>query len=171
MRVSILLKTPRKFKQLQLSKWLILQIDMKITVEISSLKKGSSNTITGIINVSTDGFAFPEKSWNDSVVIVINWWLSSLEKLLQPESTSEKFSFMDGPFSFKVMKGDQVHIHFYRECHLIKSIEVSHEELEKSILNAAKSVNDKCLSEGWNTQEALELRERLTKYYNLRGVN
>ncbi|MCK0206368.1 hypothetical protein [Ornithobacterium rhinotracheale] len=48
-----------------------------------------------------NGIYFPEKNWDDFVLIIFAWWSDSIINLLNG-STHEDFCFMDGNFHFKI---------------------------------------------------------------------
>lgn len=66
---------------------------------------------------------FPEKNWDDFVLIIFSWWSDSIINLLNG-STHEDFCFMDGDFNFKINVFNErlFIINFYHNSLEIQSI-------------------------------------------------
>lgn len=75
-----------------------------VQTEPTSLEKSGSQAITGVIFFDFTSYQFPEKGWNDFVIVVLCWWLSVLGKITIGKSDSEELRFMDGPLYVKVTK-------------------------------------------------------------------
>lgn len=82
-------------------------------IEINNIYK-EEDKIFGNIYFENDDFIFPEKDWNDFVVVVVNWWSDSIYKLINNETISEELLFMDGPLSVKInfLKENQFELFF-----------------------------------------------------------
>ena len=78
------------------------RLDPTVVVDLDSLKQSGSE-ITGVIFLQLGERAFPEVRWNDSVTVILSWWLATIK------NHENDFSFMDGPFSFKV-KGAELEL-------------------------------------------------------------
>jgi len=75
--------------------------NMRIETSIESYESTSNGKgCTGIVVWNTDGEYFPDERWNDFVLVLACWWLSSLNQLESSEGTTV-FQFMDGPFSIE----------------------------------------------------------------------
>ena len=75
-----------------------------VQTEAASLEQSKSQAITGVIFFDFDGYQFPEKGWNDFIVVVLCWWLSALKAIILGCSDSEELRFMDGPLYINVNK-------------------------------------------------------------------
>src|SRR5699024_6489063 len=80
------------------------EIDINIVNETLTIT--NENMITGEIYFVTENEVFPEKGWNDFVVVILTWWHDALINLIQSEQngTEQAFEFMDGPLSVKAIK-------------------------------------------------------------------
>ena len=74
---------------------------MAIKIDLSNTYK-EGDKIFGNIYFENDDVIFPEKNWNDFVVVIVNWWSESLYRLINNETVSEELEFMDGPLSIKI---------------------------------------------------------------------
>lgn len=75
-----------------------------IVINETSIIEGKSGQITGEIYFETSRGGFPEKNWNDFVVVVLSWWTNSLANLLLNDENETNFYFMDGPYRVFVAK-------------------------------------------------------------------
>lgn len=60
----------------------------------------SKSSLFGDIYFEFQGTSFPEKNWNDFILIILHWWLEALKKL--PKDAETEFHFMDGSFEISV---------------------------------------------------------------------
>lgn len=73
----------------------------------STLEKSGYGSITGEIYFQFENFYFPERGWNDFVVVLLGWWIKSAETLeVSSVGTTVEFLFMDGPFYVRGVKTD-----------------------------------------------------------------
>jgi hypothetical protein len=77
-----------------------------VHVDRSSFEKSADDLVTGIVFVEVNGVAFPDRHWNDFVVVILSWWLEALGRV-PGSSTPQICSFMDGPFHFEVQRTRQ----------------------------------------------------------------
>ncbi|TSE03148.1 hypothetical protein [Aquimarina algiphila] len=73
---------------------------MELLIEVDTIST-NNNSIFGIVYFKENDFVFPDKSWNDFVVVTTGWWCSNILKLLNNESICEDLSFMDGPYTLR----------------------------------------------------------------------
>jgi|LakMenE01Jun11ns_1017448.scaffolds.fasta_scaffold9669958_2 hypothetical protein len=83
---------------------------VRIRTEVDSYQPASNGSgCNGIVNWEVGPECFPDDRWNDSVLVLACWWLSSL-KQLQHSECSAIFRFMDGPFYIECERiGDAIH--------------------------------------------------------------
>ena len=136
-----------------------------------SFKLNMSNNITGQIYLIIDEQSFPEKGWYDFPVIVLSWWLQSLENILNsPLGTSYEFGFMDGPFLVRGIKNesDALKLTFIKdrldgEMELFTTI-CSIKQFKNSLVSAAaKAVNFVEQTKRWSTDDIQELKKLCRK--------
>ncbi|PIE89513.1 MAG: hypothetical protein CR997_11120 [Acidobacteria bacterium] len=137
---------------------------ISLEVDVKSLQWVPGKLATGAIYFSIDGKEFPEKGWNDFLVIILNWWLSAILRIVNNGSTSESFTFMDGPFELHIevtkdekslfLKG----IHNMGECSTILiSSKVKQIDFFKTIINTSEKVVCFCKSKNWDFKDLTEL--------------
>lgn len=73
-----------------------------IYIEKDSFEISATGSNTGGVSIDIDGKYFPEKGWNDFIIIVLNQWAMELRSFILGTSTEAKFLFMEGPFVVKV---------------------------------------------------------------------
>lgn len=77
-----------------------------IFIDTSTLGIRSTMTdnVTGTIALCIDDTYFPDKGWNDFVVIILDWWLSGMNDYLSKSTDVCECKFMDGGFSFEIQE-------------------------------------------------------------------
>ncbi|GAA3622538.1 hypothetical protein [Flavivirga jejuensis] len=133
---------------------------MKVTVELSSLNK-DDDKIFGNIYFEENEYAFPEKGWNDFVIIILNWWAKSILKLLKNISIEEELDFMDGPASVKVqyLKNNSFSLYFILNKEVVYSSEVDVELFTKAFLKELNSLIRNIKENRWESEEIYSLME------------
>lgn len=76
-------------------------INIFIKEETIRVSRGSFNEqIFGVLFINIDeSWFFPEKNWDDFILIVLEWWSDAIINVIQ--DTEAEFLFMDGSFAFK----------------------------------------------------------------------
>jgi hypothetical protein len=75
---------------------------MQIVFDPSTVRQSKIGSITGVVYFDFDsGRGFPGVGWNDFVVVILNWWIAALQKILQGEKA--ELRFMDGPYWISVV--------------------------------------------------------------------
>jgi hypothetical protein len=125
----------------------------------------SNKTTTGRLFVQVDDYCFPERDWDDFVVVVLNWWVSNALSLDGAVIEVDN-SFMDGPFSYRTRRepgADDVSITFIRNGQVepSKSLEVSYQ----NYLRALREGVEEFLGElgDLSDAEVRELRGKLSR--------
>lgn len=141
---------------------------IKVKTDTSSLGRSTNQSITGVVFFDFGIYRFPEKGWNDVIVVVLGWWLSSLENIVVGRSDRGEFRFMDGPLYIRInkLKNGSCRV----ECldkGVDESIEYSgcyqFEEVLESVLDAAKSTSYDCSQLGWNSDDVDKLNSLIAK--------
>lgn len=131
----------------------------EIQVELveASIEFKGHGLVTGIVFFDFGTFQFPERDWNDAVVVVLGWWLSSLDSLLVGGATEVELRFMEGPpmLSIKKLSDDEC----LARCFGLPAVEekavfkCSALELLRSILKVATRVQRVCHLNGWRSAD------------------
>jgi hypothetical protein len=135
---------------------------IKLITEIQSIQQSNNGAITGVIYVSVDGKMFPEKGWNDLIIVILNFWIDELNNMTEKHSGGE-FFFMDGPFRFKLSttKTDS-HFEGFDGKKLIISAKVDFKHFKDTIIDFAKMVNNYTENRGWKSTDMVSLKRKLS---------
>ncbi|MEC7263733.1 MAG: hypothetical protein VXW38_08325 [Bacteroidota bacterium] len=133
---------------------------MKISIDIGSIseKKGK---VFGNVYFHENSFFFPEKGWNDFLVIVLNWWCHATKKLISNESIHEDFSFMDGPFQVRIgyFKDGFFNLTFKSNEDVLRIVEVPISSFLNDFLGEINMVLRHFHHLKWNDKETEELNK------------
>ena len=135
---------------------------LALTASPSTFDFGTN--VTGDIYFVSDWGSFPEASWNDFPVIVINWWLEGLARLDDATSSSELLSFMDGPYSIRAdLRSDyEVDLtYLHRDRVVGRAASIPLQTLIDLVRAAGLSAVVACDKAGWSSQDLMSLRRRL----------
>lgn len=138
----------------------------KIQVDNNSIAK-YKDSITGTIYINFNDTFFPEKNWNDFVIILINNWIESSYNILSGITECEEFYFMDGPFFMRVRKVDlDICIVELIENHtdILSNFRVNTKDIFDEILKAVILLNKYCESQGWETEDIKKLQYFSNKF-------
>lgn len=135
---------------------------MEVALDLTSFQQSQSGTVTGLIWIRHETVDFPERGWSDFPVRILSWWLESLGSLARGEKVAV-FSFMDGPFEFRVAS------HLSGTCQVqfierISSPSICREfgidlpTLQKSLQFAAAAVLTECSRRRWTGPDVDHLR-------------
>lgn len=72
---------------------------LSLVLHEDTLRQQPNGTITGIVFWRINENAFPDEAWNDSVIVVLDWWARAIIRLLSGNTTIETMDLMDGPYS------------------------------------------------------------------------
>jgi len=145
---------------------------ISLILETKTIEKSSNGKIFGNIYLSNEHIYFPEKDWNDFIVIILSWWVTSLIKLQSNQSIEEVFNFMDGSFAFSIkMKGSKL---CYITCYdtateeIIEIIEnYSFKDINKNIFEVACTLEEYCIKNNWINEDIKELKNSISKYKSI----
>lgn len=85
-----------------------MNIRLKFNEDWLSEYKHKENLIPSFIYLEHEGKCYPGDDWVDNPVILLGWWLHSIEDLLLG-GDGQGISFMEGPFFVKVvLKGENL---------------------------------------------------------------
>lgn len=146
----------------------------KIYIEknFDSLYKGENITGEIFFTVKDEIFHFPEKNWNDFVVILLEWWLDALIKL-KSNYSSVTLNFMDGPFFVTVAKDkdDILTLEFVHDgenqMEILKTINIKLRQFENSLLSTSNLLINELKIRKWVTEETIELEKKYTLLKNI----
>jgi hypothetical protein len=142
---------------------------VQVRIVDQSVQANTRGAVTGVVFFDFGEFQFPESGWNDSIVVVLEWWLSALVELLRGTTTEAELRFMEGPLCVEVEQDlDQrceIRCIEGRSRRLRYECEGSVCDLLRSILAAAVHVRTICRHHGWHSSdiEALDTKISLAR--------
>jgi hypothetical protein len=136
-------------------------------VGIDSFDKSDAGLITSTISIYIEGKYFPEKEWNDAIII-LSWWAEQLEPFFLKTSATADLIFMDGPFHVTLqLEGKKARLLFIEHEKIIDTVEMDFEELKilalKSIAETIQLSVGKCIENKWVNKDVV----LLSKYYEI----
>lgn len=139
---------------------------IRVTVDEASLR--FSSNVTGIVFFEFGAFQFPERDWNDFVVVILGWWLDATTKLMAAGEGEAELYFMDGSYSLRIsMVGDSFRVR--RGCDEAVTegepfeLEVDALTFLQAIRDASKSVLSACASRAWAIADIEALRLKVSR--------
>lgn len=135
---------------------------MQLIIDKNSLRRTSKGSITGVIYFDFGEIKFPEIGWDDFVVVIVGWWITSLLKLFMKHSITEDLLFMDGPLAIRLAKKEET---LLLECinrrltgdFVGYSQEVSLQEFTICVLNTGKNIIEICKDHNWKSKDIDDL--------------
>lgn len=136
----------------------------EIRLETDSIIK-QTNRITGIIYFDFEGILFPEKDWNDFIIVLINNWMQSSYNILNGITDLEEFYFMDGPFFIRIQKinTDECSVKLIQNQSVnLLEYKIGMKDLFNEVYEKITLLNEYCKKQGWETDDTKRL-QHLTK--------
>lgn len=140
---------------------------VKLCINENSLEK-YKETITGVIYLDFDDFSFPEKNWNDFIIVIMNNWIKSINNIKLGISEYTDLLFFDGSFYLKIKMIDKDNC--FVECienHKTEKIlfkeKIKFKNLEREIITTANLCKVFCVRQNWRSEELDELDFLLQK--------
>ncbi len=136
---------------------------LSVTVDPNSLHEG--HNLAGDIWIEVDDFCFPSIHWGDFPEIILSWWLDALLTLWTGERLHAECLFMDGPYSYEVVRAEGKHIlRCYYDPRARREVkreaEIDLVQLLQQVLNAAFIISEASRKRGWRTPDTERLESR-----------
>jgi hypothetical protein len=149
---------------------MISESQIQVVVDERSLELHPNGSITGIVYFCLDSTVFPDKRWNDFIVIVLSWWVQATKRLSRAENAVETFSFMDGPFEIIVdRKNTLVSLSLVTRRGRGKSIGpfyTSFRSLSDALNKAANQILTSCAKRDIHSNQLAELERAVDEYHD-----
>ncbi|GIN86918.1 hypothetical protein J6TS2_33040 [Heyndrickxia sporothermodurans] len=147
-------------------------VEIELNICLDSLSIYSHNVITGKIYFSIEDRFFPEKGWEDFVVVILAWWLKALLNLKNSRNgITQVFEFMDGPLFVRGTKisEDIVEMQFIKEKadfeHIYFTCQCSINQLKNTLITTTKYLLKELERRNLESDDIEEL-ERMWKILN-----
>jgi hypothetical protein len=135
-----------------------------IEIDLSTLERSESGTITGVIHLHLGSQAFPETSWNDFPVVIVGWWLDALHRLRDGSANHAECRFMDGPCLFNVQPaGQSWRLEAVHHDEVVQVELVDPQLLWRSAVSTAHDLVIVCQQRGWEGRDVQVLAHRLKR--------
>jgi hypothetical protein len=143
-----------------------MNMTFDIRVDTASLRQSRIGSITGVLFLDFGEAQFPERRWSDFVVVVLTWWLETLQSISRADQEPTYLQFMDGPYRVRVSPSgtDGLLMECIEERPSELVVHSSTEDFEKTmreIRGAAEQVLKACIQREWRSNELDRLRELL----------
>lgn len=143
-------------------------LDFSVNVLPETFEKTNLDSIVGTIFVRANDHAFPEDTWSDFGVVIVEWWLNQMFSLLNGKK-QVSCKFMDGSFRYDIetQTGGMWKLRLIEEkakgdvCELEGIVEPN--AAIKSLLIAAQKIIKICHERGWNTRDVESLEATYAK--------
>lgn len=113
--------------------------------------------VTGIVFFDFGTFQFPEREWNDAIVVIVGWWLAALVDFVAGNAAETELRFMEGPFwvSIRRESDDECQIRCMEGPSARGRFESRGSSLSllRSTLGVATRVQRVCHQRGWRSAD------------------
>ena len=146
--------------------------EVAVKVDTSTLAMSSSGSITGVVAISVSGNFFPAPNWDDFPVVILNWWLEPLSRILDGRSNLWNCRFMDGPVLMQIMQleDDLWCVTGLHNDSVEFKAKISCRVFIQSLLYAAREVLAACINRGWKSRDIDNLASTLREIDSSQSV-
>ena len=145
-------------------------IDVKVNVALESLALTNRKAITGEIYFENMDGDFPERHWNDCVVVILNWWFEAINRVKKAAvGETDEFPFMDGPLvrgckiDQNIMRMDFIKSQL-KGKRIFTSMNCDVNSFGESLLITAKRVVVEINKRKWEVNELDKLSSAIERY-------
>lgn len=140
-----------------------------VTVDEASLR--FSRNVTGIVFFEFGTFQFPQRDWNDFVVVILGWWLDATTKLVAAGEGETELYFMDGPYALRiVLESGILKISRGRDDVQTEdsrfNFEVDAHGFLRAIYDASTTILSACASRDWMTADIETLQLGVSRLHS-----
>lgn len=143
--------------------------------DVKSLQQPDKGIIYGLIYFDFFKHQFPEKDWNDSIAVILTWWVLSIKDIAFGDCNEKELWFMDGPLYINIRRvnGDICTL----ECIDERSSKIPEFSVQstfthviKEIINCAEKVNIFCKEKKWITDDTKKLMQVTNDFINAYNI-
>ncbi len=135
-----------------------------ITLHINNNKilKNSLEGITSEIYFNVNNKIFPEINWNDSIIVILNFWLDEIIKMKNSNTFEGDFLFMDGPLKIKIIKNDSKTQFkgFIQNKNVINEF-INFDDFTSTVISGAIKVLTETKTRKWNNKDIENLEAKI----------
>jgi hypothetical protein len=144
-------------------------VSITIELELHSLSAAKSGSVTGCIYIDIEGYFFPQRHWDDFVVVLMSWWGEALRKIEVVSSCDFEIDFMEGAYLVNLVKSaGSEEVQFYavdESCGrtVVASGQESLIRFRNSFLIAAKRLIARCNELHFSSRDLDNLRMQVSR--------
>jgi hypothetical protein len=147
-----------------------------VEIDPGTIERSQSGSITGTIWLKIEAAEFPERTWNDFVVVILGWWANEAAELVAGTKTRGEFMFMDGPFSVSIAADGeswQLDCNRRRRDGLVREhrAKAAATDIANSLVRSADAVIALCKRNAWQSSEIDELERGRAALAHAAGAN
>ena len=128
-----------------------------VTVEVdtSTVEMLAHGSITGVVFIRCGSATFPSRGWTDFPVVIFEWWLEPVLRILQGKTRQWECRFMDGPCLARLIQeqDDTWSLTGLHHDRAEFQVLVSCAQFLRSVLRAASTLLAECEKNGWQTRD------------------
>jgi hypothetical protein len=140
--------------------------ELQVELIEESISFAGRGLITGILFFDFGVFQFPEREWNDAVVVIVDWWLTALIRLVTGRTEEAELRFMEGPIWLSVRResGDECQIQCIEglRAQVQFQCQISAVKLLRSTLRIATRLQRACYQNGWQSVDIEALEDKVS---------
>lgn len=133
-----------------------------VVLDSATLARSPSGQITAVIYVHVDDRAFPDASWSDLVVSVLEGWIAATLELFEGMTTQARLHFLDGPFRVD-LSGNAAHrwtaslVQDRKQGALKTELDVDPRSVVSTLLEACRHLLHECERRRWSSRDLVHL--------------
>jgi hypothetical protein len=126
-----------------------------VEVDNFTLARSDLGSITGVIYIRSEAECFPGTACTDFSVIILDWWLSPIHRVVRDQTRIWDCQFMDGPCLVRLQKreGDHWDLTALHNDRPQFAISVSGVAFIRSLWEAARATVAACEERGWQSRD------------------
>ena len=147
-----------------------------LQIEKDTLVTPAQGMATADMRLEINGTSFPTQNWNDNVLVVLNWWVEALTRLIiSGNSAREVVHFMEGPYCVEINMPTPDSVGFRAVERSLKAIEVatgeeSAKEFIRTVTSQSHEILSACEQRGWWSKDAENLKLSLGTLKNVTAL-
>ena len=151
---------------------MIEENETKFSVKVDQESFAKRRLVSGPIWLEAGAESFPGRGWTDFPVVILGFWLTNLQPLLDLRAKTTQLPFMDGPYSciVEVSSPDHWMMAFVQRnaqgAYTLFTTAIEASVVVEQVISAADAVANFCRKQQWidNDLETLESSLRQMKH-------
>lgn len=139
---------------------------MNIEIRFDQILFNENGGSTGAIWLEFGDIAFPEKSWNDFVDIILGWWIEAYNNFLEGKTKYCEFNFMDGPYFIRIenlIDSKKLELLLYKGDVLLKVIVVERCLIMNELFQVTNHLIRHYSENNWSNDDLIKIKALFKK--------